>query len=747
MKIHPSPFHLALLCLFFITFPPQNSFAQEHQEGPGVKISRISSPVKLDGLSDEPAWQDIEPFPMTVQQPVFGMEPTEQTEIRVGFDDEYIYAAGRFYDSEPEKIQDPYRKRDNIGLASDWFWLGLDCFNDNENALVFMTAPSGLRVDYTIFNDGVGMASFNLSWDTYWDVATVRNDKGWFAEMRIPLSSLRFRETESDAEMGMVVGRTIARKPEVTLYPAIPNKWGFWSITKPSKMQDVVFEGIRARKPLYIAPYVLGGFGRTKILNEQETAYINEDQLARNAGLDVKYGLTSNLTMDLTVNTDFAQVEADEQQVNLTRYSLFFPEKRLFFQERSSNFEFDFGQHNRLFHSRRIGIHQGEKVGIYGGARVVGRVGRWDVGFLDMQTQKADGLPSENFGVLRLRRRVINEKSYVGGIATSRIGLDSTWNTVYGLDGVLRLLGDNIIRLKWAQSFENNSENDPISLDPSRIQVNLENPSYDGLGYDLDYSRAGKTWNPGIGYERREDFSRLGNALRYGWTPGENSKIYRHYTFLEGYTYMRNADWSLESSKIGWGWDAESKTGYSGNLGVYRYDEDVLHPFYLSADAEIPAGRYTFYGVEGFANTPYTKLTNFESYFMAGSFYDGRRLTMSVTPLTNIGSFLELSCTYELNRIAFTERNQQFISHLGLLRAVVMLSTRHSLTSLVQYNSVTDKIITNIRYRYNPREGVDLYIVYDEGLNTDRYREVPALPVSPKRTLLIKYTYTFNVQL
>jgi hypothetical protein len=341
---------------------------------------------------------------------------------------------------------------------------------------------------------------------------------------------------------------------------------------------------------------------------------------------------------------------------------------------------------------------------------------------------------------------VINEKSYVGGIVTSRIGLDSTWNAVYGLDGIFRVWGDNIIRLKWAQSFENNRENDPISLDPSRIQVNLENPSYDGVGYDLDYSRAGKTWNPGIGFERHENFTRLGNALRYGWTPGEESKIYRHYTFLEGYTYLRNADRSLESSMIGWGWDVTSKTNYSANLGIYRYDEDVLNTFYLSEDVEIPAGRYTFYGVEGLVNTPYTKLTNFESYFMAGSFYDGTRMTVGITPVTHIRSFLELSCTYELNRIGFTERDQQFTSHLALLRAVLMFSTKHSLTALSQYNSLSGQIITNIRYRFNPREGVDLYIVYDEGMNTDRYREMPTLPVSRNRTLLIKYTYTFNIQ-
>ena len=176
------------------------------------------------------------------------------------------------------------------------------------------------------------------------------------------------------------------------------------------------------KKPFYITPYMLGGGERTFSLDETESAYSREDTPTFEAGLDIKYGPTSNLTLDLTLNTDFAQVEADNQQINLTRSSLFFPEKRMFFQERSSIVDFGFGEANRLFYSRRIGIHDGSPVRIYGGARLVGRVGGWDIGMLDMQAAPFEEVSSENFGVFRARRRVFNPYSYVGGIVTSRIG-------------------------------------------------------------------------------------------------------------------------------------------------------------------------------------------------------------------------------------------------------------------------------------------------------------------------------------
>ncbi len=708
--------------------------------------TRIDSPVKLDGLSVEPAWAGIEPLPVIMHVPVFGNDPTEKTEILLAYDDDFLYVAGRLYDSEPAKIQSPSMKRDAMGSRNDWLGVLIDSFNDKENALVFGTTPAGLRLDMVVFNDAVGDFPVQTSWNTFWDVATVRNEEGWFVEMRIPFSSLRFQDREGSVVMGLTLWRWIARKNEMIIFPAIPPKWGGWSNFKPSQAREMVFDGIYSRAPLYLTPYVLGGYGRSFELNDAETAYLRDDHPTRELGLDVKYGLTSNLTLDLTANTDFAQVEADDQQVNLTRYSLFFPEKRLFFQERSRIFEFNTGGQTCLFYSRRIGIEEeeGELIRIYGGARLVGRVGSWDVGMLDMQTAPFGELPSENFGVLRLRRQVINPNTYAGGIVTNRMGVDGSYNTAYGLDGIFRVKGDDYLVMNWAQTFENDRDNNPVSLVPARIRISWEKRSYAGFGYNLGFSRSGADYNPGIGFELHEDYTRYGNHLQYGWIPGERSPILRHQFRLNGFLFHRNTDNSIESAEIGPGWLGETKSGFFWMVFPKLNYESVTDTFSLSDDAEIPIGDYKFYGFEAVIESPGSRLFAASADLYVGDFYDGNRILLSVSPRWSVSSSLEFSGTYEFNRVIFPSRDQRYIAHIGRLRTLLMLSTKFSMTAFVQYNGATGAVISNARIRYNPSEGNDLYLVYNEGINTDRYREVPTLPAMFNRTILMKYSCTFS---
>ncbi len=714
-----------------------------------IKIQRIKSPVKLDGISDEAAWQGIESLPLSMSIPNYGGEPSERTEILLGYDDDYLYAAGRFYDSEPSKIQAASFKRDVWTYATDAMAIILDAFNDNENAVVFFTTPAGTRTDVNILNDAEGapLKNANPSWNTFWDVITVSNDDGWFIEMRIPFSSLRFEDRDGQTVMGITAYRFIARKFEMNTFPLIPEKFGFWGAFKPSQTQKVLFEGIKSHNPLYITPYFLGGLGQSNELNDAETAYKRNDMFAHEAGLDVKYGLTNNLTLDVTINTDFAQVEADDQVINLTRYSLFFPEKRLFFQERSGNFEFRFEDMNRLFHSRRIGIYEGDQVRIYGGARVVGRAGPWDIGFLNMQTEKFGDLSSENFNVMQLRKQVINPYSYIGGMVASKIGKGDTWNTAYGIDGIFRLFGDDYLTLKWAQSFENDKKNQVVALEPSKIYVNWNRRGNKRFGYNLSYSRSGDDFNPGIGYERRDNYTRFGDLVQYGWFPDEESKLQNHQVFIGGIIFTRNMDSKIESSEIGPGWKFETKAGSSGIISLKQFKEDVTELFSFSYDADVTVGKYTFYGIKGEYDTPKGSLYSIYTSIYAGSFYDGKRFTISLRPSANISKHLQLESMYQLNAVKFPDRNQKFTGHIGQLKISAFLNSKLSLVSLVQYNSANDKIITNIRFRYNPREGNDLYIVYDEGLNTDREREIPVLPHTSNRTIMFKYSYTFNIDL
>ncbi len=737
-----------------LTSHSRTSEPQDPQRSAPLVVPRLSGPITLDGSSDEPAWSNVTPFVLFQHSPNFGSPPTEKTEVLVGFDDDFLYVAGRLYDREPGKIQASTKKRDTMSPSSDWFGVLFDTFNDKENGLGFFTTPAGLRWDGSVYNDGqptnpvTQEPPINLSWNTFWDVETVITDRGWFVEMRIPLSSLRFQDKAGEVIMGMIAWRFIPRKNEMFVFPAIPPNWGAWSTWKPSQAQEVVLRGVQSRRPLYITPYLLGGYGLSHELNEDETEYLREEDPVTEIGLDVKYGLTSNLTLDLTLNTDFAQVEADDQQVNLTRFSLFFPEKRLFFQERSSTFEFSFGGPNRLFYSRRIGLYEGDIIPIYGGVRLVGRAGSWDVGFLSMQTAPVDelDLPSENFGVLRLRRRVFNRNSYVGGMLTSRIGSDGSYNAAYGLDGIIRLFGQDYLTVNWAQTFQDGKANRFDSLDPAKIRISWERRTINGPAYDFSYSRAGLDYEPGVGFEARENYTRFGNRLLYGWIPGERSFLNRHQVFVGGSLTLSNVDNGVESAEIGPGWTGETKSGFGGSIQPKYYQEYLTEAFELPENVEVPAGRYAFYGVEGALNTPMGRTLAFMSMLGAGGFYDGYRLSLAIIPLWNLSSTWQLEGFYQYNRVNFPDRDQGFTAHLARLRVLATITTKVTASAFVQYNGASGAVIANLRFRYNPREGNDLYIVYNDALNTDRFSEIPTLPYTDSRTILLKYSYTFNLK-
>jgi hypothetical protein len=718
------------------------------------KLPRIRGQVKIDGLIDESAWEGIKSLPVFMHIPTFGDPPTEKTEILIAYDDNHLYLAGRLYTSNPKDVQGTSKKRDDLSVSSDWFGVAIDTFNDKENALIFITTPTGLRLDMTVSNDAQGEFPINMSWNTFWDTAVSRNEKGWFAEIRIPFSSLRFQNKEGDVVMGLSAWRYMPRKNEVDIFPKIPNKWD-WGMFKPSQFREVVFKGIKSRKPIYLAPYLLAGYGQSFELNDMETAYQQSNDPVFELGLDFKYGLTSNLTLDLTINTDFAQVEADDLQVNLTRFSLFFPEKRLFFQERSSIFDFNFGEPNRLFYSRRIGIDEDEnQVPIYGGLRMIGRIGSWDLGFLSMQTAPTEELSTQNFSVFRIRRRIFNPYSYLGTMVTSKIGKNGTYNIAYGVDGIFRLFEDDYLRFNWAQTFDDEEENKFTSLNPARIRVSWERRTNDGLAYDLSYTRSGATYNPEMGFEMREDYTRFGNAIKYGWIPEEKSFLQRHNVFLTGFIFIRNEDQTTESAEIGSGWAFATKKGYWGQISFKHYYEDVTEGFSFEdedeedeelSDPDVPIGQYKFYAMEAHLMLAMGKPLWSEANLYVGSFYDGWRLSLGMSPRWSVSPSLELSGTYQINRIKFPDRNKDFYFHITRLRILYMLNTKLSASAFIQYNNSSHEVITNIRLRYNPKEGNDLYLVYNEGLNTNRYRDFPTLPFRSDRTIMLKYTYTFKL--
>ncbi|MBD2756542.1 carbohydrate binding family 9 domain-containing protein [Spirosoma validum] len=725
------------------------------QEKTPYIMPRFEGPFRLDGILDEPGWKTIPSFPVTMHIPTVGAEPTERTEFRVAYDDNFLYVAGWLYDSHSKGIQELTFKRDDFGSA-DWFGIALDTFADKENALAFYTTPSGNRIDATNKNDAQGDDWLNLSWNTFWYCATSRNDNGWFAEFKIPLSSLRYQDKNGRVTMGMHLNRRIARKNEYITYPLISNQWGFTSQFKASQMQPIVFEHLRPRTPVYITPYVLGGLSSVPQLNADQTAYQLQHTATWNAGLDMKIGITSNLTADLTINTDFAQVEADDQQVNLTRFNLFFPEKRLFFQERASIFTFSFGGVNQLFYSRQIGLNSGQRVPILAGGRMVGRIGRWDVGILDMQTKATGSLSSENMSVVRLRRRVFNQNSYIGLMTTARLGTDGHANVTYGVDGIFRVYDQNFLSVNWAQTFdrlttEQTQRNGRMPtrrfFDPARWQVRYEKRILKGFGYDLSLSQAGRNYNPGLGFESRKDYMRFGDRLFWGWLPGKNSVLLNHQVSLYGYAFLRNSNGTAESVEVSPGWDALFKKGHRAQVKVRNSYESVVDTLTLFGIARIPGGQYRFQSLYGLLATPGNKPLNATLETEIGRFYDGSRVSLSVRPTWAISRYLELSSYLQWNRIRFPNRAQQYDVTLAQIRMKVSLNVNVSTEALIQYNSVAKLVSSNIRFRYNPREGNDLYIVFNQGtsLETNPFDSVgrPTQPALTDRSMIVKYTYTF----
>ncbi|MCB9283548.1 MAG: carbohydrate binding family 9 domain-containing protein [Lewinellaceae bacterium] len=704
---------------------------------------KIEGTVHLDGLLDEPFWNAEARLPVTQHRPVVGAQPSEETEIMLVYNDQYLYLGGRLWDSEADKIQSPSKKRDDLGLNNDWLGIIIDSFHDKENALAFFTTPSGLRLDMSVFNDAVGEFPINESWNTFWDVAVKQTPEGWFVEMRIPFTSLRFQEEEDGAvRMGIISWRWIARKNELISFPAIPFNWGFWSAFKPSQAQELEFRGITTRSPVYLAPYALAGVQWQHELNEQETAYIWNFDRKVEPGLDLKYNLTSNLTLDLTANTDFAQVEVDDQQVNLDRFSLYFPEKRLFFQERSSVFDVGMGSESRLFYSRRIGLNEdGDPVRIYGGARLIGRLGNYDLGFIDMQTAAAYGMNSENMGVLRLRRRIINPYSYIGGILTNRTDFQGNFNTVAGLDGIFRVMTNDFLKVRYAQSFENGSRNRVFSPTQSRFQINWENVRVQGLSYNFSIGYHGVDYNPGLGFEGREDFVESWYDLKYGWNLKEEARLLRgQVSFLNNY-YYNLLHQKRESTRNSLFSEFEYKSGHAFGGGLTFRQERVFEPFEIG-DIEIPADDYRYLEAEIWGVTPNSGLWYLESFLSGGQFFGGKRFTCGLTPSWNVSSSLTLSGFYQFNYLDMGNSGTETVQ-IARIRALLMFNTRLSVSGFVQYNSAAHIWAGNFRLRYNPKEGNDLYIVFNEDLNSDREREIPMLPGSQGHTVVVKYTYTF----
>ncbi|MDE2721375.1 DUF5916 domain-containing protein [Candidatus Palauibacter polyketidifaciens] len=742
------------LCATLAAVAPGAAAAQDGGRGkPSVPLHRLTGNghIQLDGFVDEPAWADIDPVPLVMYSPTYGGTLTEETEIRIAYDDGYLYVSGRLFDSDLGGIRANSFVRDGFS-GDDQFSVVIDSYNDHETAVAFVVNPNGARSDRAVWGDAewtAGTRPFNSDWNAHWDAAVQRTNDGWSAEMRIPFSTLGFQNAGGEVTMGLSVYRSISRKNERHVYPDISPEYGFFGFGKPSLAQRVTLRDVNRANPIYVTPYLLGGMTQIPTLREppdvQAAYWATTDDPTGEPGLDFRYSPSSNLSIDLTANTDFAQVEADDQQINLTRFPLFFPEKRQFFQERSATFDFATGGvTDRVFFSRRIGLDQGELVRIYGGARVVGRAGGLDFGMLNMQTAPRAGRPGENMGVLRLKQQIFNQNSSVGGIVTTRVDAYGKTNVAYGADSEVRVFGDEYLTLRWAQSFDDDvAERNP--LDAGTFFAQYERRRQEGLNYSAQYRRVGPDYLPRLGFQLRNDFTLFGGSSEYSWFLGADSQL-RAVT-VGGTTehYYRNSDLTPESRSYAPMLRIALKSGTFMTLTSRSSFESIRDPFRV-ASLRINPGEYWFHEADMSLRLSRGGLVRGELGGSAGSFYDGRRVGLRMSPALNVSRHVEIRPGYDLNR--FELRGGDYLTtHLAKLGVDFSLDTHLSLSVLAQYNSAADQALVNARFRYHFREGVDLWVVYNEGYYTDRVNgrannRDPMLPFSSGRALMVKYSHT-----
>jgi hypothetical protein len=697
------------------------------QQAQPLEIPRIEGSIRIDGRPDDPAWAAVPLLPMTMFEPEFGAPISRASEVRIAHDGRFLYALGVFHDDGPVRANS--RIRDHYA-EDDFFNLVIDGFNDQDTALWFLVTPLGTRQDGAIVDDAEG-DRWNLpELDNSWDAAAVITAHGWSAEMRIPLSSLRFQEEDGEVRMGLIVGRMIMRLRERHTFPAIRPGRNVAQF-KPSLAAPVVLRGVTASRPVELRPYGLSGFSRTRL---GEVA--PEDRIVRELGADLKVGLGSRLTLDLTVNTDFAQTEADDERLNLTRFNLFFAEKRQFFLERAGVFDFGDPRDHRLFYSRRLGLApDGTTRRVYAGGRLTGRVGAWEIGVLDMQTEAADG-GMRNDAVSRVRHRVLNRSSHIGAILTTSVQSGEV-AAAGGVDGTLNLAGSHYLTYSAAVSEV------PGVGRGHALHVTLEDRDRRGFSYHARATSMDSTYTPPLGFVFRPGASSLGGGASYGRF-GLPGRLQQQVVSARTTMHWRQGGAGVETVISDLSWQAIRRGGGSVFMGIRGTREDLAAGFALSPSVEVPAGRYDFLDGQLIIGTPGGRAWRSIMSLTGGKYFDGHRIGLGFDQVWNVSPIIELGATLEADRVRFAGREEHLSSEIVRLRARIAPTIRLSLHALGQYNSGVGRAAANVRLRYNFREGQDFYLVWNEGAIRQAAEGDVERWSSARRGLLVKYGHSLS---
>lgn len=694
---------------------PPATIARDSRNRATIRAVRVTTPLKIDGRLDEEVYRAVQPAGGFIQQlPNSGEPVAEPTDFWILFDDEHVYVSMMLHETDPGRRVSSERRRDAGGLSNDDnMMIVLDTFYDRRNGFNFnVNAVGGMRDQH--ITDGAA----NSAWNTVWEVRVADASSGWSFEMAIPFKSLRYKSAGSQV-WGFNARRTTKWRNEVSFVNPNPAAYGNQGVHQLSTAATLVgIETPPRALNLEVKPYAI-----TSLTTDRTVAVPFDRDGSANTGVDFKYGLTRSLTADVTVNTDFAQVEEDIQQVNLTRFSLFFPEKRDFFLEGQGNFGFGGqGEGNRggmtddvptIFFSRQIGLSRGQTVPVRAGARVTGRLAGYEVGLLNIQTgdkPEASALAT-NFTAARLRRNILR-RSNIGAIATlRRPSLSGGQNVAFGVDANLRFhefLENNVYVARTAT--EGRAGGDDLS---HRVRV-AYNP--DAWGFAVTHVKVGRTFNPEVGFVRRKDFRLSSANLRY--SPRlKASRTIRQLTWQGNLSHITNSAASrLENRDL------------EGDFRIEFHNSDTMSATYLAEYELLPsnftiapgvvvqAGGYDHRTVRGSYSLGTQRLVSGTVNVQRGSFYRGTRTGAGFSGRLSFSPRFVVEPGLTLNRLALPYG--RFSGNLLNTRFVVTPTPRMQMSGLVQYNPSARTLTSSARLGWEYTPGSELFVVYSDGRDT-----------------------------
>lgn len=719
-----------------------------HKPAPVARAQVVSKPPVVNGRLDDEVWQTAQPFAGFVQRELQeGAPVTERTEVRILTDGEALYIGAWLYDREPNRIVPGEKVRDVTLTNSDYFAIILDTYLDRQNGFVFATTPAAVEYDGQVVKEGEGggvttsgqtravsgaLGGFNLNWDGSWTVATSVDSLGWYAEFRIPFSTLRYGGGATQT-WGLNFARSIRRKNEEAFWSFIPRQFNLYRLSRAGTMQGLE---VPVRRVATITPYVLGGAQRAYAYDPQGR-WGHSSNKPREFGTDLKFGVTPSLTLDLTYNTDFAQVEVDEQRTNLTRFPLFFPEKRPFFLENAGIFSAGTPQAVDLFFTRRIGIDSvGRPVPIVGGGRMSGRVGGLTVGMLQLFTEDLkDGPPNMSYTVARVARE-LSARSRVGAIAVQRMATDDAdnHNRTYGIDGRIGA-GESWTFDWWGSKTETPGRRGDDFAYSARAGYQTGN-----WNNGIRFVQVGDAFNPEVGFLNRSggyrfydvSFMRFVRKEEWKWLKQWNPHTsFRGYYGLDG--YYQSGQWHVDLTEL----EFANGGRFGPELNIYH--EGLQQPFEIARGVTLPIGSYDYptLGLDLTTNPSSPVSLVLRGDF--GPFYNGTRNGGSATLVMRRGASFTSSLLVDYNDVHLDQGD--FKRSLIGTRLAYFFTPRILVQSLVQYNNQAQAWTANARFGWLNTAGTGLFVVFNEGQVADGFFDW----VRPQsRSLIVKYTKQFG---